>query len=68
MYLPNYLSVNKLIFNSLNRNIFESTQVWDLLIASNNSLKPTETCVTHFAEMAKPAPRYGGLVPPFYGV
>ena len=30
----------------------------------NNSLKPTVTRVTHFAEKAKPAPRYGGLVPP----
>jgi len=32
----------------------------------NNPLKPTATRVTPFAEKAKPAPRYGGLVPPFY--
>jgi len=32
----------------------------------NKSLKPTVTHVTHFAEKAKPAPRYGSLVPPFY--
>jgi hypothetical protein len=31
----------------------------------NKSLKPTVTRVTPFAEMANPAPRYGGLVPPF---
>jgi hypothetical protein len=30
----------------------------------NKSLKPTVTRVTPFAEMAKPTPRYGGLVPP----
>jgi hypothetical protein len=30
----------------------------------NKSLKPTVTRVTPFAEMANPAPRYGGLVPP----
>ena len=30
----------------------------------NNSLKPTVTRVTPFAHKAKPAPRYGGLVPP----
>ena len=29
------------------------------------SLKPTATPVTAFAEKAKSAPRYGGLVPPF---
>jgi len=32
----------------------------------NKSLKPTVTRVTPFAGMANPAPRYGGLVPPFY--
>ena len=32
----------------------------------NKSLKPTVTHVTPFAEKAKPAPRYGSLVPPFY--
>ena len=31
----------------------------------NKSLKPTVTHVTPFAKKAKPAPRYGGLVPPF---
>lgn len=31
---------------------------------SNKSHKPTVTRVTPFAEQAKPAPRYGGLVPP----
>ena len=30
----------------------------------NNSLKPTETHVTVFAEEANPTPRFGGLVPP----
>ena len=35
-------------------------------MAYNKSLKPTVTRVTPFAEMAKLAPRYGGLVPPFY--
>ena len=30
----------------------------------NKSLKPTVTHVTPFAEKAKLAPRYGGLVPP----
>ena len=30
----------------------------------NNPLKPTATRVTHFVKGAKPAPRYGGLVPP----
>jgi hypothetical protein len=30
------------------------------------ALKPTVTPVTPFAAQAKPAPRYGGLVPPFY--
>ena len=35
--------------------------VWDI-----ESLKPTATPVTHFAKMAKPAPRYGSLVPQFY--
>jgi hypothetical protein len=35
-------------------------------LAANKSLKPTVTRVTPFAEKAKPAPRYGGLVPPFY--
>ena len=34
----------------------------------NNSLKPTVTRVTPFAEKAKPAPRYGSLVPPLYGL
>jgi hypothetical protein len=29
----------------------------------NNPLKPTVTRVTSFAEIAKPAPHYGGLVP-----
>jgi apolipoprotein N-acyltransferase len=33
-------------------------------ILHNKSLKPTATHVTPFAEKAKPAPRYGGLVPP----
>ena len=32
----------------------------------NKSLKQTVTRVTPFAAKAKPAPRYGGLVPPFY--
>jgi hypothetical protein len=32
----------------------------------NKSLKPTVTRVTPFAEMAKPTPRYGGLIPPLY--
>ncbi len=32
----------------------------------NKSLKPTVTRVTRFAEMANPAPRYSGLVPPFH--
>ena len=32
----------------------------------NNSLKQTVTRVTHFAEIAKPSPRYGRLVPPFH--
>ena len=32
--------------------------------SQNKSLKPTVTRVTPFAEKAKPAPRYGGLVPP----
>jgi hypothetical protein len=32
----------------------------------NKSLKPTVSRVTPFAEQTKPAPRYGGLVPPFY--
>jgi hypothetical protein len=32
----------------------------------NKSLKPTVTRVTPFAEMANPAPRYGGLVPPLH--
>jgi len=32
----------------------------------NKSLKPTATRVTPFAEKSKPAPHYGGLVPPFY--
>jgi hypothetical protein len=32
----------------------------------NKSLKPTLTRVTHLTAKAKPAPRYGGLVPPFY--
>ena len=32
----------------------------------NKSLKPTVTRVMSFAKKAKPAPRYGGLVPPFY--
>jgi hypothetical protein len=35
-------------------------------LEANKSLKPTVTPVTLFAEKAKPAPRYGGLVPPFY--
>gem|GEM_PF-4096777 len=34
---------------------------------ANKSLKPTATRVTLFAEKAKPAPRYGGLVPPLNG-
>ena len=37
-------------------------KVW----SQNKSLKPTLKPVTPFAEMAKSAPRYGGLVPPFY--
>ena len=32
----------------------------------NNSLKPTITHVTPFAEETKLAPHYGGLIPPFY--
>ena len=32
----------------------------------NNPLKPTATRVTLFAAKANSAPRYGGLVPPFY--
>jgi hypothetical protein len=32
----------------------------------NKSLKPTVTRFTLFADKANPAPRYGGLVPPFY--
>ena len=32
--------------------------------AHNKSLKPTVTRDTPFAAEAKPAPRYGGLVPP----
>ena len=32
----------------------------------NKSLKPTVTRVTLFAAKAKPAPRYGSSVPPFY--
>ena len=35
------------------------------IYSDNNSLKPTVTRVTHFAEIAKFAPHYGGLVPPF---
>jgi hypothetical protein len=35
-------------------------------IVYNNPLKPTETRVTPFAEMANLAPRYGDLVPPLY--
>ena len=31
----------------------------------NNSLKPTITRVTHFAQIAKLLPHYGGLIPPF---
>ena len=34
--------------------------------SQNKSLKQTVTHVTHFAEKAKPAPRYGRLVPPFH--
>ena len=34
--------------------------------SQNKSLKPTVTHVTLFAENAKVAPYYGGLVPPFY--
>jgi hypothetical protein len=34
-------------------------------ILSNKSLKPTDTRVTPFAEIAKFAPHYDGLVPPF---
>jgi hypothetical protein len=34
--------------------------------SQNKSLKQTVTRGTHFAEMAKPAPHYGSLVPPFY--
>jgi hypothetical protein len=30
----------------------------------NKTLKPTVTRVTPFAKKAKPAPRYGGLIPP----
>jgi len=41
-------------------------QTFGLRLAHNNSLKPTATRVTLFAEKAKPAPRYGGLVPPLY--
>ena len=37
------------------------------LLPPNNSLKPTITRVTHFAEKAKCAPHYGGLIPPLYG-
>jgi len=33
-------------------------------LLQNKSLKPTVTRVTPFAEKAKPAPLYGGLVPP----
>ena len=33
--------------------------------SQNNPLKPTVTRVTPFAEKANPAPRYGGLIPPF---
>ena len=32
----------------------------------NNSLKQSVTRVTFFAAKAKPAPRYGSIVPPLY--
>jgi hypothetical protein len=35
------------------------------LPAYNKSLKQTVTRVTLFAEVAKPTPHYGSLVPPF---
>ena len=34
--------------------------------SQNKSLKQTVTRITLFAVKAKAAPRYGGLVPPFY--
>jgi len=36
----------------------------NILKTPNKSLKPTVTLVTPFAEKAKSAPRYGGLIPP----
>ncbi len=41
-------------------NMMKKSQAW------NKSLKPTVTRVTPFADEAIIAPRYGGLVPPFY--
>ena len=37
-------------------------------LTGNKSLKPTVTRVKPFAEKVKPAPPYGGLVPPFYAL
>ena len=39
--------------------------LWLNRLQSNKSLKPTVMRVTPFAKKAKPAPPYGGLVPPF---
>ena len=38
------------------------------IMESNKPLKLTVTRVTLFAAKAKPAPRYGGLVPPFHAL
>jgi hypothetical protein len=48
-----------------NGNLGLASSLWQGQLASNKSLKPTVTRVTPFAEKANPAPRNGGLVPPF---
>jgi hypothetical protein len=48
------------------RPVIISALKYPQLLQQNKSLKPTVTRVTPFAEKAKPAPLYGGLVPPLY--
>jgi len=47
-----------------NGNLGLASSLWQGQLASNKSLKPTVTHGTPFADKAKSAPRYGGLVPP----
>lgn len=50
-----------MVTNSLADNSFSRTMIKE---RADNSLKPTVTNVTLFAEKQNPVPRYGDFIPP----